>query len=205
MKCDKDFPCGPCRAVKRHCTSTGAGQRPKENRQRVLISSQYERKIDQIESRLGSIESLLKNLSVNNGLTTGEHARSLINTPATSGESRGQTCSPGDFDSDDGESAFGGDSGFTEQTVYATEFLENAVKHTSLRDANPGIEAALSNLRQLVEVQRQRSISHGPRFPLLKPVPPGGLVTLPLPPMDLVVALLKKHKSSTTRPKTQPS
>ncbi|KAL3956921.1 hypothetical protein ACCO45_009767 [Purpureocillium lilacinum] len=40
IRCDKDWPCSNCRTAKRSCTSTGAGQRPKEPRQRVLISSQ---------------------------------------------------------------------------------------------------------------------------------------------------------------------
>ncbi|CAJ2503671.1 Uu.00g110650.m01.CDS01 [Anthostomella pinea] len=63
IRCDKESPCSNCRSAKRSCCSTGAGQRPKEPRQRVLISSQYERKIDQIEVRLSSIEALLRNLA----------------------------------------------------------------------------------------------------------------------------------------------
>lgn len=157
-----------------------------------------ERKIDQIENRLGSIESLLKNISLGSstGATT-DAGRSAAHTPASG--SRGiPTCSSGDFDSSDGESAYGGDSGFTNQTAFASEFLEHAVQRTSLREANPGIELALANLRQLVEVQRQRTLSHGPRFPLQKPVPPEGLGTLAMPPVEMVVPLLKRYKSAIT-------
>ncbi|KXJ89365.1 hypothetical protein Micbo1qcDRAFT_235197 [Microdochium bolleyi] len=63
IKCDKESPCANCRIARRICSSTGLGQKPKEARQRVLISSQYERKIDMIEERLGGIEDLLRNLS----------------------------------------------------------------------------------------------------------------------------------------------
>jgi len=56
------------------------------------------------------------------------------------------------------------------------------------------MEAALANLSQLVEMQKRRSISHGPRFPLQKPVPPGGISKLPMPPMAAVVNLLKHAK-----------
>lgn len=101
-----------------------------------------------------------------------------------------------DFDSSDEDSAFGGDAGFTSQTEFASEFLENAVQRTSLREVNPGIEAALSNLRSLVEVQKQRSISHGPRFPLQKPLPPGGMAKLPMPPIEAVIPLVKANKST---------
>ncbi|OAQ98393.1 hypothetical protein LLEC1_04359, partial [Akanthomyces lecanii] len=171
IRCDKDWPCANCRTAKRPCTSTGAGQRPKEPRQRVLISSQYERKIDQIESRLGSIETLLKNLSVS-GVSSDITSR-IISTPQTG--SSGPTCeSTADFDSSEEDAAFGGDSGLTVQTAFASEFLERAVKRTSLRSANPKMEAALANLA----------------------VPPGGVSKLPLPPMALVVELLKKNKAS---------
>ncbi|KAJ3472733.1 hypothetical protein NLG97_g10756 [Lecanicillium saksenae] len=179
------------RTAKRPCTSTGAGQRPKEPRQRVLISSQYERKIDLIESRLGSIETLLRNLSTS-GVPS--DASRIISTPQTG--SSGPTCeSTADFDSSEEEAAFGGDSGLTVHTAFASEFLERAVKRTSLRSTNPKMEAALANLGQLVEMQQSRS-EHRPRFPLQRAVPPGGVSKLPLPPMALVVELLKKNKAS---------
>ena len=82
----------------------------------------------------------------------------------------------------------------SEQTVFASEFLERAVKKTSLRDVNPKWEASLETLRQLVEMQKTRSISHGPRFPLQQPIPPGGLAKLPMPPIDIVVSHLKQGK-----------
>ncbi|TQV90759.1 fungal specific transcription factor domain-containing protein [Cordyceps javanica] len=204
IRCDKDWPCSNCRTAKRPCTSTGAGQRPKEPRQRVLISSQYERKIDQIESRLGSIETLLRNLSTSGGgAGTGgggggaasDAASRIISTPQTG--SSGPTCeSTADFDSSEEDAAFGGDSGLTVHTAFASEFLERAVKRTALRSAhNPKMEAALANLGQLVEMQRSRP-EHRPRFPLQRAVPPGGVSKLPLPPMALVVELLKKNKAS---------
>lgn len=117
----------------------------------------------------------------------------IISTPQTG--SSGQTCeSTADFDSSEEDAAFGGDSGLTVHTAFASEFLERAVKRTSLRSANPKMEAALANLGQLVEMQQSRP-EHRPRFPLQRAVPPGGVSKLPLPPMALVVELLKKNKS----------
>ncbi|KAF4448836.1 fungal specific transcription factor domain-containing [Fusarium albosuccineum] len=196
VRCDKEFPCSNCRTASRTCTSTGIGHRPKEARQRVLISSQYERKIDQLESRLGNIENLLKIL-IARGATPDEQLHQLVHTPATgTGESSiGTGGSTGELDSSDEETARGGDSGFISQTAIASEFLANAVQHTSLHDANPSVEAAIGNLRQLVELQERRSISHGPRFPLQKPLPPGGLSKLPMPPIEAVVPLLKAVNS----------
>lgn len=160
-----------------------------------IVVPHSERKIDQIESRLGNIETLLKNVSTGH-LTSGEQARLQVHTPGTGSSGVPTAASTADFESSDEESAFGGDSGFTSQTAFASEFLEHAVERTSLRDTNPGIEAALVNLRRLVEVQKRRSISHGPRFPLQKPLHPGGLGKLPMPPMEVVVPLLKQQKGA---------
>ncbi|KAL7892790.1 hypothetical protein HDV63DRAFT_398114 [Trichoderma sp. SZMC 28014] len=195
IRCDKEWPCSNCRTAKRTCTSTGAGQRPKEPRQRVLISSQYERKIDQIESRLGNIEALLKNISS----STTIDASKFIHTPATTSTDFNNiqtTSSNADYDSASEESALGGDSGLTVHTTFASEFLERAVKRAPLRALNPKMETALTNLRQLVEMQKKRSISHGPRFPLQQPVPPGGVSKLAMPPQGTVAALLRHVKTA---------
>lgn len=151
-----------------------------------------ERKIDSIENRQGNIEVLLKgNIAspaapVQSRLDLG----ALENTPQTGSSSVPTTTAyPGDFDSSEDESAYGGDTGLVVHTAFASEFLERAVKRTSLREVNPKMAAALTNLSQLVEVQKLRSISHGPRFPLQRPVPPGGISKLPMPPMQHVMNL----------------
>jgi hypothetical protein len=190
IRCDKDSPCFNCRSTTRACTSTGVGQRPKENRQRVLISSQYEKKIDRIENRLANIETLLKDLAINPPTS---HDRNLL-TPQHS--SVAGAASNIDCDSSDNESAFGGDSAITAHSAFANDFVHHAVSRTSLPEMSPKMETALANLSQIVEIQKQRSISHGPRFPLQKPVPPGGLSKLPMPPLNAVVSALKHVKAS---------
>ncbi|KYK58789.1 fungal specific transcription factor domain protein [Drechmeria coniospora] len=156
-----------------------------------------ERKIDQIESRLGNIESLLKNIASPTApsILVDHRGGAPVNTPGT-GSSVLTAASTADYESSEEESAFGGDTGLTAHTTFASEFLEKAVRRTSLREVNPKMEAALLNLSQLVEMQKRRSISHGPRFPLQKPVPPGGICKLPMPPMAAVVNLLKHAKSA---------
>lgn len=162
-----------------------------------------ERKIDQIESRLGNIEGLLRDLSTRN-LSAPESCR-FANTPQ-SGASV-PTVAPssvcydpvtGGYDSSDEESAFGGDSALAAQTTFASEFLENAVERTSPRDVSPRMKDALNNLKRLVEMQNRQSISHGPRFPCQQPVPPGGLGQLKMPPMDIVVSLLRHIRGNPT-------
>ncbi|KHN94432.1 fungal specific transcription factor domain protein [Metarhizium album ARSEF 1941] len=156
-----------------------------------------EKKIDQIESRLGNIEVLLKNIANPAAPFQFSYDPAAVgNTPQTVSSSIPTAASSGDFDSSDDESAYGGDTGLVAHTTFASEFLESAVRRTSLREVNPKMAAGLNNLSQLVEMQKRRSISHGPRFPLQKPVPPGGISKLPMPPMQAVVNLLKHAKGA---------
>ncbi|RWA13310.1 hypothetical protein EKO27_g1759 [Xylaria grammica] len=243
IRCDKETPCSNCRSARRSCSSTGAGQKPKEPRQRVLISSQYERKIDQIEDRLAGIESLLQQLvsaqsasgvdSLTPPNSTGQpgpvHRTRTLRVPATaddrspsdassSRQDRGVSASDkggdGDnasalFDPEEAET-FEGNSSLAAHTAFASEFLADAVRKTTLGDGgsiNPKFDAALNSLRQIITMQnrnRQRSTAGvwepAPGFtnpipenesedsepPSRKHFPRTNLRDLPLPPMALV-------------------
>ncbi|KAM4060939.1 fungal specific transcription factor [Hirsutella rhossiliensis] len=194
-RCDRNWPCSTCRTASRQCTTTGAGQRLKEPRQRILISSRYERKIDEIVSRLGSIESLLSSRPVppvSVGHRT-QHAHSdakafAIPTPA----------SASGFESTRDESPFAPDSGLSQQSNFARVFLEEAAKRSTLPGFSPEITTALNNLRQLVELQELPFTSYGLQvhFPLKKTTPPGGLCKLPMPPIAACIHLLEIVKDS---------
>lgn len=205
VRCDKESPCSNCRTSNRAC-STSASQKPKEPRQRVLISSQYERKIDQIEERLGGIEALLRRMSTTPGAAFSVTGDSVVPGPVPS-ISAGLTPSA-DCDSlstivdaaeddDDAASAFEGNSSMGAHTVFASEFLESAVQRTSLRDTSPKMEAALSSLRQIVNMQNQFSTTTREiRFPYRKQLPQNGLKGLSMPPANVVVSTLRTMKES---------
>ncbi|PHH78744.1 hypothetical protein CDD80_6295 [Ophiocordyceps camponoti-rufipedis] len=104
--------------------------------------------------------------------------------------------STADHDVSSDESALDADDGLTAQTTFASEFVEKAFGRGPLPRTNPNMEAALGNLRQLVQLQKRRSAGSGPRFPLQRSVPAGGLCKLAMPPMPAVVALLKQTKNA---------
>ncbi|KAI1137536.1 fungal-specific transcription factor domain-containing protein [Hypoxylon sp. FL0543] len=201
IRCDKESPCSNCRSAKRSCSSTGAGQKPKEPRQRVLISSQYERKIDSIEERLGGIETLLRNLSPISG-SASSNAETFIRQPfdkttPLSGTTRDDTSSTV-FDPEDAGD-FEGNSSLAAHTVFASEFLEHAVQGTPLQQqgSSPKIDAALSSLRRIArlhETRRTVSSFHEFRLPNLKQPSKVNLRDLPLPPMALVAEKLREMK-----------
>lgn len=158
-----------------------------------------ERKIDQIESRLGSIETILRDLAQRPSFTPASNIQFPVTPQQSSVQPGTATASTVGFESSDDESAFGGDSVIAQQTNFASEFLEHAVERTSLQDVSPKMWEALTNLRQLAELQSRQSISHGPRFPLQQPIPQGGLVHLQMPPMDVVVSLLKRIRGTAVK------
>lgn len=169
-----------------------------------------ERKIDHLDTRLANIETLLHNLTHSQNSTSipsvpahhvsmSAHAPSITandsNAATSLAESDSSQDESDDFEeSDDGGD--GGDTGLTAETAGASAFVERDATHTALGEMNPNVKAALANLRQLVEMHKQRSISHGRRFPLQRQVPRGGLSKMPLPPIETVVRIVKGSKSS---------
>lgn len=102
-------------------------------------------------------------------------------------------------DSDELDSAFEGESSLAAHTAFASEFLEQAVGRSSSMTGitlNPSMEAALSSLQQIVGMQHRQSSSHVVRFPHQKPFPRGGFKELPMPPLQIVVALLRAIKGA---------
>ncbi|KAJ1333891.1 RNA polymerase II-specific transcription factor-like protein [Microdochium nivale] len=62
VACDREEPCSTCVRGSSKCTYT-SHQAVRPRRQRVLISEQYERKIDRIEERLSQVISLLQTMN----------------------------------------------------------------------------------------------------------------------------------------------
>ncbi|KAH0430847.1 hypothetical protein CcaCcLH18_07513 [Colletotrichum camelliae] len=150
-----------------------------------------EKKIDLIEERLSNIEELLRSLTNPGGAPSWDPVRARHITPSAStiGDASALT-----QDGADSDSAFEGDLSLTAHTMFASEFIENAVQRTSLQDVPPNMHAALSSLRQIVSMQNKVSSTKEFRFRSQQPLPPGGLHDLPMPPMNAVVALLKHMK-----------
>ncbi|RYO86923.1 hypothetical protein DL766_005990 [Monosporascus sp. MC13-8B] len=213
IRCDKSSPCSNCRISKRACSSTGAGQKPKEPRQRVLISSQYERKIDQIEERLGAIERLLQNLVISPSgpgaapaaVTETRRFASTLSTenhtpPGRHGgdEDDGyETPSSGLCPEEDTEN-FEGNSSLAAHTAFASEFLQNAVEQTSIlgQGRSPKIDDALSALRRIVDMQQsgKTTLPQESRWLSRKSSGRVNLRDLSMPPMSLAVSKLKEMK-----------
>ncbi|KAK4185955.1 hypothetical protein QBC35DRAFT_502472 [Podospora australis] len=216
IRCDKETPtCSNCRIANRQCSSTGLGFKPKEPRQRVLITHQYERKIDGLDARLGAIERMLHSLtlSINNSNNSCNASTSpsqgitetlaaafsfapvapppIVGSSPDTGDGADALYGPDDGNDDD--SVFEGHSSLRSQTVFAGEFLESAVAQTPFQSLDPQMQSALSSLQQIVGMQNRES-SRESRLSHAKPLPKGGIRDLPMPPSQVVVGVLRELK-----------
>ncbi|KAL1913209.1 hypothetical protein Sste5344_000756 [Sporothrix stenoceras] len=231
-------PCSGCRTAQRECKSTHAGSKTKDVKHRVLISHQYERKIDQFEGRLAGIESLLQGLSATLSSRVSDAGGSHPGSVASGRGMRTYTSPSGLSDANtaydeqtasvpgprqgskpaqqeagqvggeslfDSVSAFEGTSSLTAQTVFASDFVELVVSGNTPRlkesSAKTGpqsdMQRAMAALRTMAQGGSSRSSRPPPRqFPRQKPVPRGGVSQLPMPPMDVVIQLLREIRVS---------
>ncbi|KAF7589690.1 hypothetical protein BBP40_003937 [Aspergillus hancockii] len=201
IRCDKRAPCSNCRSSQIVCHFAGAGQKPPESRRRVLISSQYEKKIDLIEQRLGTIEQVLHDLRSYATFSSTAPPDPCFHTTPISGR---MTPSPSGIPSSttaaleqhESASTFEGNSSLAAHSAYASEFLETVVSQSPLQVSTPHISSALSTLKQIVNMQDRnfRTFSHEGQFPNQRAIPSSGLRGLTMPPIQVVLPLLRKAK-----------
>ncbi|KAJ5836935.1 transcriptional regulator family: Fungal Specific TF [Penicillium robsamsonii] len=219
IRCDKRTPCSNCRSSSIACRSTGEGQKPPEPRRRVLISNQYEKKIDLIEERLASIESTLRQLAKNTSQLQGftaPNSRESHFTPSPQNSTPSQPslttrshvkpkgplyrANP-TIEQHDSSSSFEGSSSLTAHGAYASAFLESAVSKSSPQVlSSPKINAALSSLKQLVGIQNQRREVDLQGSQPTKNARLGvrrDIRDLEMPPLPVVLDVLRKIQEST--------
>lgn len=98
-----------------------------------------------------------------------------------------------DHDDDDPTPEFEGNSSLAAQAAVASQFVENAVTQSALGYSNPNMQSALLSLKQIVQMQSSQHTKEI-RFPNARPMPRGGIRELPMPPMAIVINLLREIK-----------
>ncbi|KAM3457167.1 hypothetical protein MY3296_001219 [Beauveria thailandica] len=200
-RCDKKVPCSSCKSAKRTCTTTGAENPGLQRKQRIHISSLYEQKIDRIETSLGSIERLLRRR---------ESQRSPSTHGGGGGSSSGGVASPNASVTISDSSAINTpanidltepepDQGLNVQTDITVALLKQAVRSTTLYGVDAKMGAALGSLYDLLgkrHLQNPAGTGSGEAlaspFPMQKPVPPGGVGKLEMPPLQVALTALDR-------------
>ncbi|KAL3460019.1 hypothetical protein BJX64DRAFT_193441 [Aspergillus heterothallicus] len=201
IRCDKRSPCANCRTSKIICSSTGAGQKPREPRKRVLISNEYERKIDHIDERLGGIEQILRELKAGLGSSPSAGAPSYAHaTPVSrhiSPSARDYHADPQEaMDQQESKTGFDG-SMMATQSAYASKFLETVVSRSSAQMSVSKVNAALATLKQLVDIQDSHvSSARERRIPKQKPLSGCNLGEMSMPPIHVVLPMLRQAREN---------
>ncbi|KFA67302.1 hypothetical protein S40285_03667 [Stachybotrys chlorohalonatus IBT 40285] len=153
-------------------------------------------KIDRIELRLEGIEQLLRG-----GLSRPGIQSKLPQCPESSATkyfkpSLGMADTPSSVSIECGsETAFEGGSSMTVATIFASDFLETAVKRTSACNTSPPVKAALSSLKQMTGIQDSQTFEA--QLPNRKTVPQAGVRGLEMPPLQSVLSILREMKDIT--------
>ncbi|KAI8649647.1 hypothetical protein NCS55_01465200 [Fusarium keratoplasticum] len=123
-RCNRPSPCSHCRQLGQECTFTGAGQKPKEPGQRIQISRRYERKIDQVENRLESMEALLAEIRSSMSRPPQQRSLSLSATPVPASSEAPRTIGH----QEDMLLAVDGPSSLMAQIAMAKHLAENTIR-----------------------------------------------------------------------------
>ncbi|KAK8024629.1 hypothetical protein PG993_012695 [Apiospora rasikravindrae] len=174
----------------------------RHKRQRVLISTQYERKIDRIEERLSEVVSELRNLAVAQNTSSRAPDRSAsqpaekvgfcMSTPTSnSGVSFYNTTNH----AEPPEPKFEGGSSMTAHTNFARTFLDEAVRAGPLKDFRLELDDTLSSLQELVKAQQtQLNVPNSPIEASAGSVTAGQSRERPLPDVQLTMTCLRISK-----------
>ncbi|OHE92818.1 fungal specific transcription factor [Colletotrichum orchidophilum] len=205
IRCNRESPCSYCTHAKIECTH--ADNKPKEKRTRILITPQYERKIDQIDRRLETVIHLLQDMKVNPSTNSSQAELHNSTTCTPQIEVEGRRCSAKRVSptstaattaihSDDGEGGIvEGDSSLAAHSVFATEFLQKVVSTESLQDSSLDLGETLDALSQIVNALKQPAAAGEMTYPHAKPLTRVRAQGLELPPIEKAVHTIRIAKS----------
>ncbi|KAI5457772.1 putative C6 transcription factor [Mariannaea sp. PMI_226] len=218
VKCDRSSPCAQCVKAGARC-SYATGPKPRERRQRVLVSNTYDSKLDAISQKLDDLTRRMSQLSYKptNGTTSKSiDPADLINqqeisssssfglTPASS--SIGSTPAQGSLSynptsesacdahyNNSSKTEHEGESSLFAHAIFASRFLQNAINNTTNPEVAQEMEAVLEGLRAAVQSGKQQSDTLENLYPHSRALLPPGSTTrnLPMPPIDKVFVCLR--------------
>ncbi|KAI0465702.1 hypothetical protein F4859DRAFT_500011 [Xylaria cf. heliscus] len=212
IRCDNNSPCSNCQRAKTECRV--APRVPQQKRSRVLISSQYEKKIDQLDQRLEKVAHLVERLgdvspslpehiipqsrglslesstvlSLNSTQTTPEANVNLRNQPDKS-----KLPLPKDITASGREprSVMHGESSLTAQSSFANNFLIKSIESDRECGLGTGLNEELSKLRQIVDAFKRTPLSQELTYRHAMPTPPSRRDDYKLPPIETAVAIIQ--------------
>ncbi|KAH7142734.1 fungal-specific transcription factor domain-containing protein [Dactylonectria estremocensis] len=194
IRCNRESPCSQCRRAKLECVQVSI--RPREKRARILLTPQYEKKIDIIDDRLRDVTKLLQNLTVHLSANTSP-SNPLKDASMQDTVMPGRTISFGYSASPETSvgPAVEGESSLSAHSVFVNDFVQNVVKTDSLQGSTPEIRETLDALSQVVSASKRQLEEFETAYPRATSVPRPQPQRFELPPIHKVVPLVRLAKS----------
>ncbi|KAF2652653.1 hypothetical protein K491DRAFT_695375 [Lophiostoma macrostomum CBS 122681] len=184
--CDRGTPCSPCVSARLSCTHSAVAQSSTGPRQRVLISTQYEQKIDAIARDIDGIKQSLQSLQ----LTTAE---ARPKTPPVMRTAQGNLITQPEtvtgLSASSDEIAWG-------NSTHVTDFIGAVVREGATRAVDLETNQVLSSLQLLL--QRLGSPLTSSEVGFAREAETRSHDNTTMPPQDAVVAVLKWAKEHTS-------
>ncbi|KAH8811210.1 hypothetical protein F5884DRAFT_781508 [Xylogone sp. PMI_703] len=138
IACDRATPCSNCQNARLSCVHSAVTTKTRESRQRVLISSQYEQRLERISENLDEIKRLL--LRPEDPSRTGIQTSGSTSTELSGWDITGSGKQP--------PCPFEGESSLTAHSLDASRFVEGIAATSS---AHGGRENLLAYLRDILQ------------------------------------------------------
>ncbi|KAI0383619.1 hypothetical protein F5Y04DRAFT_28965 [Hypomontagnella monticulosa] len=218
IRCDKNSPCSNCQRAKIECRVTPRA--PHQKRARVLISSQYERKIDQLDQKLEQVIHMVERL----GSQGGSPSTSKLTMPNSGGQaaqlsdddSVDSTQSVADDDlvpshqskpgsllpegslgatpPQESRSLIQGESSLSAQSSFANKFLSSSIGSDQGCTLGYELNEELTKLDQIVDLFKHALLSQELACRHALPTPPTRRNDYKLPPIEAAVAIIRKSQ-----------
>ncbi|KAE8159234.1 hypothetical protein BDV40DRAFT_273732 [Aspergillus tamarii] len=200
IRCDKTIPCAGCRSIGVDCVRS---RRPRmQDRKRVLISAQYERKIDQLTEELNRVSKIVEALHEGSSassrqtcITTPSHGHEGIASAVTadsifckqslSGALTSEPAVAGPSYMVDNDVAIEGKSSLAATSAFGVDFIQNIAKSSHCIGGRSEVQELLKNLRNTVASFKSRRSEQKTLFPLTPSLPSGGRQKLAMPPIQV--------------------
>ncbi|CAI7669817.1 unnamed protein product [Penicillium manginii] len=192
VRCDRESPCSHCISTKVVCIYTPV--QPPKKRTRILLTPQYERKIDLIDSRLEKAIRLLEKLQASE-LSDGSSrppGNSQISTQTPPSVSTPAS------DSTQTKWAHGqvaeGDSSLAAHSAFANEFLQKVIATNPLQASSPELCNTLDELSSIL-TQGDGAVDEL-AYPHARPIQRVNLPGYEMPPLKKAIALIRMAKGT---------
>ncbi|KAI0384226.1 hypothetical protein F5Y04DRAFT_238591 [Hypomontagnella monticulosa] len=180
--CNRGSPCSNCVSARVNCTHSAVASNATTPKQRVLISAQYEQKIDDIAKGIDGIKLLLQGLNVSSGTEQLESSSlQRLNEADPAKHLIEHNTNPGC-----------GVASLWDHSFHIIDFVKAVVEDRDPKDVGPEESEVLSSLRRLVQTLEDPPTLRNSSIPELKiakyHVGPS------MPPLEAVVAVLRWAK-----------